>query len=105
MKVCSEVELTALGAAKHLRVMRSAAEHMTDDQSSVRAWVDQEKPRSVFAEFTMPRARQMDVVDKIMHEFALYMEDYGTQSLWFPHRPRKKRSRRKSNTTSQSSHT
>jgi hypothetical protein len=98
MKVCAEVELTVLGAAKHLRVMKSAAESMTDDQTSVRAWLDEEEPKPVFAEFTMPWARQMDVVDKIMHEFALYMEDYSTQSLWFPHAPRKRRSRRKPNT-------
>jgi hypothetical protein len=38
----------------------------------------------MLAEFTMPKARQMDVVDKIMHEFALFMEDYSTQSVWFP---------------------
>jgi hypothetical protein len=101
MKVCAEVELTAPGATKHLREMNSAAERMTDDQSSVRAWVDKEKPKSVFAEFTMPKARQMDVVDRIMHEFALYMEDYSTQSLWFPHPPRKRRSRRKPSTAAQ----
>ena len=95
MKVRAEVELTAPGAAKHLHEMKSAAERMTDHQSSVRAWVDKEKPKSVFAEFTMPRARQMDVVDRIMHEFALYMEDYSTQSLWFPHPPKKRRSRRR----------
>lgn len=94
MKVCAEVELTALGTAKHLREMKAAAERMADDRSSVRAWVDKEKPKSVFVEFTMPRARQMDVVDRIMHEFTLYMEDYSTQSLWFPHPPRKRRSRR-----------
>jgi hypothetical protein len=80
--------------------MKSAAERVTDDHASVRAWVEKEKPKSAFAEFTMSKARQMDVVDKIMHQFALYMEDYSTQSMWFPHRPRKRRSRRKPNTAS-----
>ena len=79
MKVCVEIELTAPSASKHLREMKSAAERMSDDLSSVRSWVNKEKPKSVFAEFTMPRARQNDVVDKIMHEFALYMEDYSTR--------------------------
>lgn len=101
MRVRAEVELTAPGATKHLREMKSAAERMTDDRCSVRSWVDQEKPTSVFAEFTMPKARQMDVVDRIMHEFALYMEDYNTQSVWFPHPPRKRRSSRKPNMASQ----
>jgi len=45
MKVCAEVALTVSGAAEHLREMKSAAERMTDDQSSVRVWVDTEKPK------------------------------------------------------------
>jgi len=101
MKVCSEVELTTPAVTKHLREMKSAAERITDDQSSVRTWVDKDRPKSVFAECTVPKARQMDVVDKIMHEFALYMEDYSTQSVWFPHPPRKRRSRRKPNQASE----
>ena len=91
MKVCVEVELSVPSASKHLREMKAAAERMSDDRSSVRSWVDEEKPKSVFAEFTMPRKRQTDVVDRIMHEFALYMENYSTQSLWFPKPPRKRR--------------
>lgn len=87
-----EIELTTPSAAKHLREMKSAAERMSDDLSSVRGWVEKEKPKSVFAEFTMPRARQRDIVDRTMHEFALYMEDYNTQSVWFPQPPRKGRS-------------
>ena len=89
MKVCVEIELTAPSASKHLREMESAAERMSDDLSSVRSWVNKEKPKSVFAEFTMPRARQTDVVGRIMHEFALYMEDYSTQLVWFPRSPKK----------------
>ena len=69
-----------------------------DGDDRVRAWQDKKKPKSVFAEFTMLRARQMDVVDRIMHEFALYMEDYDTQSVWFPQPPRKRRPRRTSPT-------
>lgn len=95
MKVCSEVELTAPVGTKHLSEMKAAAERITDDKSSVRTWVDKERPKSVFAECTIPKARQMDVVDRIMHEFALYMEDYSTQSLWFPHPPKKRGPRRK----------
>jgi hypothetical protein len=99
--VRSEVELTAPASDKHLREMKSAAQRITDDQFSVRAWVDKDRPKSVFAECTIPKARQMDVVDKIMHEFAEYMEDYNTQSVWFPHPPRKRRSRRNPNTALQ----
>ncbi len=96
MKVCVQVDLRTLAADKHLSEMRDAAERVTDDKQSVRVSVLDHEPRAMLAEFTMPKARQMDVVDKIMHEFALFMEDYKTQSVWFPHPPRN-RSKRKPN--------
>ena len=91
MVVCSEVELTTTAATKHLEVMKSAAERITDDLSSVRVWIDDDLPASVFAECTIPKARQLDVADRIMRSFYLHMEDYSSQSIWFPHPPRKRR--------------
>jgi len=35
----------------------------------------------------------MDVVDKIMRRFALFMEDYQDQTAWFPKKPRKRKPR------------
>ena len=50
--------------------------------------MEDELPNIMLAEFTMPKARQMDVVDKIGRTFSLFMEDYSTQSIWFPKEPR-----------------
>jgi hypothetical protein len=93
MMVRCEVELTTTAAVKHLDAMKWAAERITDDLSSVRTWLDEDLPESVFAECTIQKARQMDVADRIMHAFCLQMEDYRSQSIWFPHPPRKRRQR------------
>lgn len=84
MAVRVNVELSVSAVEKHQREMCSAAVGLTNDRESVSVWVDDEDPRSMFAYFTMPKARQMDVVDKIMHRFSLFMDDYATQSIQFP---------------------
>jgi hypothetical protein len=88
MNVCVEVKLSIPAADKHLYEMNSAAAQMTNDRDSVRVSVEDEFPNMMFAEFTMRKARQIDVVDKIGRTFSLYMEDYSTQSIWFPKEPR-----------------
>jgi hypothetical protein len=55
MAVRANVELSVSAAEKHLREMRSAAVSLTNDCDSVRVWVDDEDPRSMFAEFTGSR--------------------------------------------------
>ena len=86
MSVCVQVDLTVSAREKHLREMMSAARSMTDDYNSIRVSIISEDPKSMLAEFRMPKARQMDVVDKILHAFELFMEDYSTQSVWFPNK-------------------
>jgi len=61
---------------------------MTNDRDSVRVSVEDDLPNIMLAAFTMRKARQMDVVDKIGRTFSLFMEDYNTQSIWFPKRTR-----------------
>jgi len=92
MHVRVQVELTAPARETHLREMLSAAVRLTDDRESVRTSVVVDDPRAMLAEFTMPKARQMDVIDKIGHTFALFMEDYSTQLIWFPKPKRKAKS-------------
>ena len=94
MNVTVEVELSAPVQESHLVEMRWAAERLTDDGESVRTYVVPEKPQFMRAEFTMPQARQMDVVEMISHRFAESMQNYKTQSVWFPHPPRRKRKKR-----------
>ena len=84
MNVKSRVTLSKPAQKSHVDVMRSAANTLTNDRASVRAFVSPENDCAVVAEFTMDKARQGDVVDKISHEFAMYMQDYSTQDIWFP---------------------
>ncbi len=101
MAVGVKVELTAPADQKNICEVRSAAMAMTDDKQSVHVSFVADDPRAMIAGFTMTKARQMDVVDKIMNEFALFMENYNTQSVWFPHLGRKRTQKRKANTPTQ----
>ena len=84
MMVKSYVELTVPAAECHLKVAREAAEGLTTDKSAVTVEVLADEPKVVVTTFPMVRARQIDVVDRIMHAFALDMDDYSTQSIGFP---------------------
>lgn len=90
MNVTSMVSLSTTAQERHLKVMRSAADSLTDDRESVRAYVCEEEPEAVFADFTVTKARQMDVSDRIMQAFSDDMPDYETQALWFPKKAPKK---------------
>jgi len=56
MSVCVQVELTVPVRQTHLHEMVSAARSMTDDQCSIRVSTISEDPKSMLAEFTMPKA-------------------------------------------------
>jgi hypothetical protein len=90
MNVRVQIDLSVPPAREHLDEMRSAAGLLTDNRKSVRVSVPSDNPKSMIAEFTIPKARQMDVVDKIMRRFTLFMQDYQDHTIWFPKKPRKK---------------
>lgn len=85
MDVCVQVELTKPPEQKHQAEMRTSAMIMTKDKNSVSISIVKDK-NALLAEFVMPVARQMDVVEKIRRTFSLDMEDYNTQTVWFPKR-------------------
>jgi len=72
---------------------------MTNDRDSIRVSVEDDLPNIMLAAFTMRKARQMDVVDKIGRTFSLFMEDYNTQSIWFPKEPETENPTRRSRAT------
>jgi len=92
MDVRVQVDLSVPPAKDHLAEMRSTADMLTDDPKSVRVSVPSDQPNSMIAAFTIAKARQVDVVDKIMREFALFMDDYQDQTVWFPKKRRKRTS-------------
>ena len=94
MDVRVQIDLSIPPAEKHFAAMRSAANQLTNDRDSVRVSIPSDTPKAVLAAFTIPRAREMDVVDKIMRECAMFMEDFQDQTVWFPKKPRKRKPRR-----------
>ena len=97
MDVRVQIDLSVSPADKHIEELRSSARYLSNDRESVHVSVHPDKPESMLAAFTIPRAREMDVVDKIMRECAMSMEDYQDQTVWFPKKPRKRKSRRVQN--------
>ena len=90
MDVRVQIDLSVEPTKKHLAKMRSAADSLTDDRKSVRVSVPSDEPKRMIAAFTIPNARQIDVVDKIMSTFSLEMDDYQDQTVWFPKKARKR---------------
>ena len=52
-----------------------------------------DSPQAMLAEVAIPKARQIDVIDNIMREFATFLADYNVQTVWFPKRPMKEKRR------------
>ena len=94
MDVRVQIDLSIPASEKHTACMHSAANLLTSDRDSVQVSIPPDNPKAVLAAFTIPKAREMDVVDKIMRECAMVMEDYEDQTVWFPKKPRKKRPQR-----------
>ena len=90
MNVCVEVQLSVRPIDKHREQAHSAVRYLTDNDESVRISFPPETPKGVLVEFTIPKARQMDVVDWIAKAF-WNMDDYGTCTIWFPKPAKKKR--------------
>ena len=81
MTVCSEVELSVTPAERHIQAAREAAELLTTDKSRIEISA---AGKFLSTRFPMKRARQIDIVDRIMHTFSMDMEDYETQAVYFP---------------------
>ena len=83
------ITLTVPAVEKHCRQMRLAAHALTDVPSSIEVSQAAENPKRLTARFSVPDARQEDVVDRIGREFWRWMEDYSDSSIGFG--PRKRR--------------
>jgi len=93
MDVMVRVDLSGRVGRKHLKEMRSAALRLTNDRRSVHVHKDRGKLQAMLAEFTIKKRRQMDVVDRIIDAFALFMPDYDYSTIWFPKPNPKKKTR------------
>ena len=91
MNVSVTIKLTVPASAKHLEQVREAAEGLTDSRGSVEVAQLPEDPTSLKVRFTVPDARQEEVVDRLGRRF-WSVEDYSTSTIGFG--PRRRRSRR-----------
>jgi len=85
MDVSVTIDLSVPPQEEHVAAMRQAARSLTDDPSSVRVSCPTTSPRQVCAHFTVPDARQEDVVDRIGRRF-WQVDDYQDSSIGFSRR-------------------
>jgi hypothetical protein len=84
MNVKVEVELRATPTDVDQDEMHTLAMVLTNNRNSVIAYIPTEKPNTIVAEFTIDKARQADVVDKIGREFRCHISNYSQSTISFP---------------------
>jgi len=92
MRASVTITLTIPAAEKHWQQMRRAAQALTHLRDSIEVSAFPGDRKRLTACFSVPDARQADVVDGIGREFWRWIEDYSDMSMGFG--PRKRRTRR-----------
>src|SRR5438445_268616 len=90
MQVFVTIDLSITPQQRHVEQMRSAARSLTDDLDSVQVTCPSDSPKQIKARFTVPDARQVDVVDWIGRAF-WQVEDYQDSSIGFSRSVRRTR--------------
>jgi hypothetical protein len=83
MIVSVTITFSIPASEKHQRQMQQAAEALTDSKSSVHVSQAAGDSKRLTARFTVPKARQADIVDHIGRKFWDYIEDYCDSSIRF----------------------
>ena len=96
MNVKVEVELDCSAKDKHGKEMYDVAEKLTADKKSILISIPSNRPKTIIAEFTIKKARQIDVVDDIGREFLYCLSDYNESSISFQSSQNKSRKRKPS---------
>ncbi len=86
MYVQVEIKLDVTPTSVHQQSMRNAALSVTNDRNSVCVVTPEGRDDVIIAEFTVPKARQMDVVDNIAKPFRLTI-NYQDLTIRFPKIP------------------
>jgi repressor LexA len=84
MNVRVEVELISSPTDADAEDMFASAKYLTNNEKSILVYVPDDQPRSVVAEFTIDKARQGDVVDRIGRRFRNHVENYSQSIISFP---------------------
>jgi hypothetical protein len=80
------LELSVTPTSAHEKSVRVAASLLTDNENSVHVVMPEDHENVIIAEFTIKKARQMDVVDKIARRFH-FVENYEDLAIRFPKMP------------------
>jgi len=84
MNVKVQVELISYPKAVDREDMLASATYLTNDKKSVVVYIPDDMQRIIVAEFTINKARQMDVVDGIGKRFRCNVIHYSQSSISFP---------------------
>lgn len=84
MNVKVEIELDAIPEKQDYIEMYDSAIILTDDPDSILIYKSKRLKNTIVAEFTIKKARQIDVVDGIGKEFSCSLEGYLDSSISFP---------------------
>lgn len=84
MNVRVEVELISPPTTVDTEDMVASAKYLTNNPQSIVVYVPDDKPQTIVAEFTIDKARQMDVVDKIGKRFRTHVQNYSQSIISFP---------------------
>jgi hypothetical protein len=90
------IDLSVVPQPKHIAQMESAAQALTDDPRGVRVTCPPDKPNQICAHFSVPDARQADVVDRIGRQF-WRVENYNDSCIGFGPTARVARAKRRTN--------
>lgn len=90
MQVSVTIDLSVIPVEKHAKQMLSAARCLTNDPASVEVTPAPDGRKQIQARFSVPDARQADVVDRIGREF-WQVDDYQDSSIGFSRSVRRKR--------------
>ena len=92
MTASVRIKFTVPAGEKHLNQMRKAATFLTDSENSVEVLQPADDPKKLTARFSVPEAREADIVDEIGRGFWNYIEDYSDSSIGFSSESQRRRS-------------
>lgn len=81
MLVRSEIKLSVPPEERHIKAARWGAERLTTDKDAIQIETD---GNWILTTLPIPKARQIDVCDRIAKTMGMEMEDYADQTLVFP---------------------
>ena len=81
MNVRIEIELDTTPTNKHREEMYAVAEYLTNDEDSIAILTLPKKSKAIVAEFTINKARQIDIVDRIGKRFRENIDNYCDSSI------------------------